>query len=559
MTAATAPELLQARESTSRKKHDTLNTPLAPTPANHRSNRTSTIDPLSDRATQALIRKVLLPQESSNKVRNSQRPIDALLPPLTSRNDVDLQLYAFLAIILREFVQAWYGKITPDEAFVAEIIRVIAHCTRALEQRIRQMDLENVILNEIPDILSRHITTYRSSHHYQVIQYEVNSREAYHTLWPLPPLSPVPMTGDPITTAKQLQNETAYRQLLVQAVLSILLPTDDLENPCLTTLAGQIFSELIIGNVIANKAAQPWLLFEAICMTERIVRETRENGDESTASPSLKSHGSNPRRRSVQGFFVSIIQFVMLFISSVRFAFNLITITSSLPTRAVAANDRKRPRSSLLRNEGPQKDPPAQKKVPVLSFNAWSCLGSVIEIQARMPWLSGFLSLVQLGAIHGPGRFAKLDGALDRLLSHKIQLLFSASHVPLILRALRGSLFPNNAPGSSSLHPPSSDLELRALRRQAAQALWNLMPASIGRMFFGGGLWAAIGNADPDKEEDEGLDELEGLVGVLDDEYCNKHLMYSVLELILVRLMPELEESSVEELLQERLGWHDRT
>lgn len=41
---------------------------------------------------------------------------------------------------------------------------------------------------------------------------------------------------------------------------------------------------------------------------------------------------------------------------------------------------------------------------------------------------------------------------------------------------------------------------------------------------------------------------------VLSDEYCNKHLMYGVLELILVRLMPELAEKGVVELLEERLG-----
>ena len=77
---------------------------------------------------------------------------------MTSRNDVDLQLYAFLAIILRDFVQSWYGKITTDEVFVAEIVHTIAHCTRALEQRFRKVDLESLLLDQIPDILDKHIT-----------------------------------------------------------------------------------------------------------------------------------------------------------------------------------------------------------------------------------------------------------------------------------------------------------------------------------------------------------------------------------------------------------------
>jgi hypothetical protein len=80
------------------------------------------------------------------------------LPPLTSRNDVDLQLYAFIAIIIRDYVQTWYGKITPDESFVTEIVQIIAHCTRALEQRLRKLDLEALLFDELPELLGRHVS-----------------------------------------------------------------------------------------------------------------------------------------------------------------------------------------------------------------------------------------------------------------------------------------------------------------------------------------------------------------------------------------------------------------
>lgn len=116
-------------------------------------------DPLSDRTTSVLIRRVLCPQQQlGDKNRDVFVPVEQLLPPLTSRNDVDLQLYAFLAIILRDFVQTWYGKITTDETFVAEIVHIVAHCTTALEQRFREVDLESLFLDEVPDLLDRHIT-----------------------------------------------------------------------------------------------------------------------------------------------------------------------------------------------------------------------------------------------------------------------------------------------------------------------------------------------------------------------------------------------------------------
>ena len=79
------------------------------------------------------------------------------LPPLTSSNEVDLQLYAILAVVFKEFVFTWYSKITPDHAFVEEVVHIIAHSTRALEQRIRNVDLEALLLDELPDLVDSHI------------------------------------------------------------------------------------------------------------------------------------------------------------------------------------------------------------------------------------------------------------------------------------------------------------------------------------------------------------------------------------------------------------------
>lgn len=132
--------------------------PPRPAPAARRSARPVSADFLSDKATAAFIRRVLCSQHLADKGRDTPAPIESLLPPLTSRNDVDLQLYALLSVILREYVQVWYNKITPDETFVAEIVQIIAHCTRALEQRIRKVDLESLLLDELPDLLERHIT-----------------------------------------------------------------------------------------------------------------------------------------------------------------------------------------------------------------------------------------------------------------------------------------------------------------------------------------------------------------------------------------------------------------
>lgn len=109
----------------------------------------------SEKVAIALIRRVLCAHAHSGAA--DPRPVEELLPPLTSSNDVDLQLYALIAIIVKDVVQGWYGKITPDQAFVEELVRIVAHCTRALEQRLRDVDLAALIFDEIPELVESHI------------------------------------------------------------------------------------------------------------------------------------------------------------------------------------------------------------------------------------------------------------------------------------------------------------------------------------------------------------------------------------------------------------------
>ena len=109
---------------------------------------------VSDKATAALIRRVLCPHVHAGI---DPRPINEILPPLTSSNDIDLQLYAIIAIVVKDLVQSWYGKITPDQGFVEEVVRIVAHCTTQLESRIRTVDLEGLVFDELPELVEAHI------------------------------------------------------------------------------------------------------------------------------------------------------------------------------------------------------------------------------------------------------------------------------------------------------------------------------------------------------------------------------------------------------------------
>lgn len=132
----------------------------APVPAEARNST-------EDDATIAYIKRVLCqkPTKSGLAAANQpaavnnidSKPLEDVLPPLTSSNAIDVQLYAIIAVILNQFVQSWYNRITPDSDFVGEIVRIIAHCTRGLEDRLRQVDLEALLLDELPCLLDAHV------------------------------------------------------------------------------------------------------------------------------------------------------------------------------------------------------------------------------------------------------------------------------------------------------------------------------------------------------------------------------------------------------------------
>lgn len=126
-----------------------------------------------------------------------------------------------------------------------------------------------------------------------------------------------------------------------------------------------------------------------------------------------------------------------------------------------------------------------------------------------------------------------------RLLAAKIrQHVLDPALLPLMLRSVRAAIFPNNAPGMAREVPSAA--EQVVIRRTCAQTLLQLFPDMIVDTFFG-------------KEESQRLQEVEDMLNIFGDTYCNKHLIYGVVELLVVRLCPEMATKSVEALWADRL------
>lgn len=138
------------------------------------------------------------------------------------------------------------------------------------------------------------------------------------------------------------------------------------------------------------------------------------------------------------------------------------------------------------------------------------------------------------------------------MLSHTIHThILQPSHLPTLLRTIRGALFPSN-----TLAPPRSipsPAEALLIRRRCAETLLSLVPMNVQHIYYrtGSGMF---GQGSGEEGRERRIKEVEEVLDVFEDSYCNKHLVYGIVELILVRLIPELSERSVEELREERLG-----
>ena len=398
-------------------------------------------DALSDKATTAFIRRTLCSHQALSEGGGATKPIDELLPPLTSSNEVDLQLYALLAVIIKDFVSTWYAKITPDHVFVDEVIQIVAHCTRALEQRLRKVDLETLLLDEIPLLVDAHVTGACTSCHVQntkrsatdciTLAFRTSNRpmyppplastprQIYHTLNPHPALSPVPCESEPDSMVEQERNEEVWRQLLVQGVLAVLLQTEDLENGCLRALVGEVLSEMIVRAALSERLCQSWMLWELITRVLEMTRPRNhvvESGSKAAGTSRLEQFGlmesegpsheasidhrpgsaaSGAVSASISGLFWAVVQYAFFAFTAARIVVLALASSPSLPSR------------SKTWPVGGQ----ARNLRPVVSFGVWRACSRLIDLDLRMPWLAGLLSLLHRAVVAGPGR---VDGGLDR-------------------------------------------------------------------------------------------------------------------------------------------------
>lgn len=120
-------------------------------------------------------------------------------------------------------------------------------------------------------------------------------------------------------------------------------------------------------------------------------------------------------------------------------------------------------------------------------------------------------------------------------------------YIPKVLKIARATLFPNNAPGPPRKIPDA--IEIIEIKRKCAESIASVLPEAVGARYF------RLGEASGEKggRREAIIGEVEDLLGVLGDAYLNKHLIFGIISLVVLRLAPELGTKGVGELMRERV------
>ena len=116
-----------------------------------------------------------------------------------------------------------------------------------------------------------------------------------------------------------------------------------------------------------------------------------------------------------------------------------------------------------------------------------------------------------------------------RLMSMQIRERLSRPGVlPRFLLAIRSALFPDNALAPTRQTPTSA--EIAKIKRECAKMITGAVPKAVKSRYFA------------TKDEDLMTRDVEETLELFEDSYINKYLIISTVELLVVRLFPELGE-----------------
>ena len=183
-------------------------------------------------------------------------PVEVDLPPLLLSSAAALELndelYDFIALALRAFVNAWWTKITRyDKELLPQITRILTVVIRNLESRLLAADLSPLVFRDLPTLLTQHWIDYRNAHAKLHTSYAAGGAASlphlFHHLQPHMAVSP-----DGVI-------DQVYVRQAVDHILKVCLPPEDYAPETERYIVREIILKVLVDSVLP-KVTQPWFI-----------------------------------------------------------------------------------------------------------------------------------------------------------------------------------------------------------------------------------------------------------------------------------------------------------
>ncbi|KAJ1936153.1 hypothetical protein FBU59_005148, partial [Linderina macrospora] len=157
-------------------------------------------------------------------------------------------------LIIRDFIQAWYGKITDDREFTSEVAQQLVLVVNEIERRVRKVDWVQFVLFEVPDIVTLHVNDAHQCEARLGTVYAghgTSIEEMFQTMQPHVALS---CAAD---------SELAYLRHLAQELLGVFMPPEAQNDEVVFNLLREILACAVLRNVV-DAVSDPSTLNEGI-------------------------------------------------------------------------------------------------------------------------------------------------------------------------------------------------------------------------------------------------------------------------------------------------------
>ncbi|KAJ2546662.1 hypothetical protein EV175_005516 [Coemansia sp. RSA 1933] len=206
------------------------------------------------RATGGPLFRNLYRSPTSQAAYRAAAKLNANRPLIVTSTQVNASVSRLVALILRDFVEEWYEKITDDKEFLGEVSAQVLQLTNELERRCRRVDWVRYILFELPEIIHLHVRDSQQCMARLGTVYAGNETSIEAVFQSMQPH---------VALARAANSELSYLRHLAKELLVVLLPPEAQTDEVVHHLLREIVACAVLRNVV-DVVADPNTLNEAI-------------------------------------------------------------------------------------------------------------------------------------------------------------------------------------------------------------------------------------------------------------------------------------------------------